>query len=523
MRKAPSQSLAAGLERAHRAARGDIVRSNDLSRRDRELLSKRGWLVEVIRGWYLLSRPEAKTGDTVRWHSSYWSFISAYLADRFAERYCLSAEHSLDLWSGRMSTPSQLTVISATGGSSRIELPSGNSIMTYPHPASLPETAAVIAGVRVMPLGLTLVRATPTLFRLDPTAAEIALRRAGREELSRTLLTHWNAAAAARLIGAMHHLGLSEIANGLQKDLEAAGVAAPTPTNPFEVPPALPSGARLDSPHAGRVDALWRRLRPVVFAARPALPRPASSPEVYLREVQEIYSHDAYNSLSIEGYRVTPELIQRVAQGTWNPDNPADRQHADALAARGYYDAFLAVKESVRRVLNGANSGDVFAEALQAWYRALFGPSVQAGILEPWQLAGYRDRAVYITGSSHVPPPRDAVAACVDVLATRLREEKDAWVRAVLGHFVFVFIHPYSDGNGRLGRFLMNLQLASGGLPWTVVRLARRVDYMRALERASAGGDITAFNQFLIEEMVASAEYSDRRHEEPNDTPPAVD
>lgn len=34
-------------------------------------------------------------------------------------------------------------------------------------------------------------------------------------------------------------------------------------------------------------------------------------------------------------------------------------------------------------------------------------------------------------------------------------------VRAVLGHFFFVYIHPYMDGNGRLGRFLMNALFAS--------------------------------------------------------------
>lgn len=46
----------------------------------------------------------------------------------------------------------------------------------------------------------------------------------------------------------------------------------------------------------------------------------------------------AYNSLSIEGYRVTSELIERVAKGGWNPEkNEADEQSRDAMAARGYF------------------------------------------------------------------------------------------------------------------------------------------------------------------------------------------
>lgn len=78
-----------------------------------------------------------------------------------------------------------------------------------------------------------------------------------------------------------------------------------------------------------------------------------------------------------------------------------------------------------------------------------------------------------------------------------LREEPDAGVRAVLGHFVFVYIHPYIDGNGRMGRFLMNAMMASGGYPWTVIPVGERTAYMHALEKASVGEDIGPFADFL--------------------------
>ena len=78
-----------------------------------------------------------------------------------------------------------------------------------------------------------------------------------------------------------------------------------------------------------------------------------------------------------------------------------------------------------------------------------------------------------------------------------LEREQEPAVRVVLGHFVFVYIHPYYDGNGRMGRFLMNLMFASGGYPWTVIPLERRDDYMAALESASVGGDIKPFAQLL--------------------------
>lgn len=53
------------------------------------------------------------------------------------------------------------------------------------------------------------------------------------------------------------------------------------------------------------------------------------------------------------------------------------------------------------------------------------------------------------------------------------------------------------DGNGRMARFLMNLMLASGGFPWTVIPVEERDAYMQALERASVNQDIIPFAEFI--------------------------
>lgn len=135
------------------------------------------------------------------------------------------------------------------------------------------------------------------------------------------------------------------------------------------------------------------------------------------------------------------------------------------------------------------------------WYQQLFPPSVAVGLVKPESLAGYRTSPVYIRGSMHVPLKPEAVPDAMSIFFELLAEETDPAVRVILGHFVYVYIHPYMDGNGRTGRFLMNVMLAAAGYPWLVIPVQARVDYMAALEVASVGQDIRPFSHFLIRHL----------------------
>ncbi len=193
--------------------------------------------------------------------------------------------------------------------------------------------------------------------------------------------------------------------------------------------------------------------------------------------------------------------------GNWDPDHhDADRQSRDALAARGYWQAFQIVKANVGEIIAGASPGRLVRTAHRDWYRELFQPCVAAGLIPPSVLAGYRNDAVYLRTSRYVPPRWEAVRDAMPAMFDLLEHESEPGVRAVLGHWLFGYVHPYPDGNGRMARFMMNAMLASGGYPWTVVRVEDRLAYLAALDRASIDTDIAPFAQFIAERVRWSME-----------------
>jgi len=205
---------------------------------------------------------------------------------------------------------------------------------------------------------------------------------------------------------------------------------------------------------------------------------------------------DAYHSLSIEGYRVTDDLIEKVKSGRWKPES-VDADQRDALAARGYWQAFQKVKGSVSDIYKVNDAGTIVERDLALWYQEMFMPCVSAGIIKPSDIIGYRGHQVYIRQSMHTPLPPEDLSDAMATLFELLKSEPEASVKAILGHFLFTFIHPYMDGNGRLGRFLMNTMLASGGYDWIIIPVEKRDQYMNALEKASVEGTIEPFVKFV--------------------------
>jgi hypothetical protein len=491
------------LKRLQEKHNGVVEASDFKDDEQRAVLVDTGFLRPVMKGWYICSSPSDGEGDSTAWYASFWAFVSGYLGKRFGKRYCLNPEASLLLHTGNTTVPRQVTCVTVDSGTSKVDLPFGNSLLVYPDKKRVPKARMEVQGLQVWPVAEALCLAGPSFFINNPREAEIALAtiRSASELLPTLLAGDKMVTAAGRLAAAFEFVKRPDEAELIRRAFAKSRITLKS-VNPFELAEPTISPSKERSPYVLRLRSMWAGWRQDIINVFPPAPGIEKQSAGYLAQVDERYVSDAYNSLSIEGYRVTDELIERVARGDWNPDGESEHDKTrNALAARGYYQAFQAVKESIGKVLAKETAGIVVRRDHHDWYAELFGPSVTAGIIEASQLAGYRRGPVFIRNSMHTPLPSEAILDSLEALWDMLETEPEACVRAVLGHHLFVFIHPYYDGNGRIGRFLMNTLLASGGYPWTVIRMSRRDDYMKALEAASVKGQITPLAQFIAQEM----------------------
>ncbi len=213
-------------------------------------------------------------------------------------------------------------------------------------------------------------------------------------------------------------------------------------------------------------------------------------------------AYDAYHSTTMEGYRISREISDAILRGEPLPDGPQDRESlAAAMAIQGYSAAFNEVLQCAQ------TKAPVDTDLILDLYEALFRPSVDAGVTDTASLRAWRTSSVGLRGWRYVPPNPKKIPDLIGGLERySAREGVLAISRALLVHLEFVTIHPFMDGNGRLGRLLMNYVLLSAGYPWVTIRNDERLPFFRSIEQAQVDGDAGAFIRFvwhLIRQSVA--------------------
>ena len=114
----------------------------------------------------------------------------------------------------------------------------------------------------------------------------------------------------------------------------------------------------------------------------------------------------------------------------------------------------------------------------------------------------YRKTNVIISGAQHTPPDAMHVPEQMQALIRWHREAGSSLhpvERAARIHSEFVKIHPFTDGNGRTARLLMNWELMKNGFPPAIFLVESRLDYYQALDNAHINDDYTAFMRLMAD------------------------
>lgn len=120
--------------------------------------------------------------------------------------------------------------------------------------------------------------------------------------------------------------------------------------------------------------------------------------------------------------------------------------------------------------------------------------------IDDYNAGCYRRVAVRISGSRVIMPNPVKVPNLMADFITWLNSSKDMHPAALAGeaHYRLVTIHPFSDGNGRTARLLMNLILIMADYPPAIIRLQERLPYITSLETAQLGGSKEAYEKIIF-------------------------
>lgn len=194
-------------------------------------------------------------------------------------------------------------------------------------------------------------------------------------------------------------------------------------------------------------------------------------------------------SLAIENNMLTLEQVTAVINGKHVLGHPREIQEVrNALAA---YEAMEGWDATSRNDLLTA-------------HRLLMSALVDdAGHLRSGGVGVFRGEQLV-----HMAPPADRIPQLMDdLLAWLKRTDEHPLVASCVFHYELEFIHPFSDGNGRMGRLWQTLILRKwkqllAYLPVETVVRERQDDYYRVLAECDQRGDATAFVEFMLQALL---------------------
>jgi Fic family protein len=181
------------------------------------------------------------------------------------------------------------------------------------------------------------------------------------------------------------------------------------------------------------------------------------------KEKEEISIAFTYNSNAIEGSTITLREVRELIQDKISPNKPL----RDVKETEMHNKVFLDILKRREKMSN---------ELVLRWHKEIFGETKS-------DIAGkYRNYLVRV--GPYVAPNWKEVGPTMNQIIEFINKSKLNPVElAARAHYKFESIHPFGDGNGRIGRLLMNYILWHAGYPMLIIEYKKRASYYRAFPK----------------------------------------
>jgi len=181
-----------------------------------------------------------------------------------------------------------------------------------------------------------------------------------------------------------------------------------------------------------------------------------------------------YNSNAIENSTLTLQETEKILMHQELPPHHNQREIFEAINL-GRVTEYLA--EKIRK-------GQALTEEL-----LLFTHKTLLSHIDDSIAGRYRQAKEFVRVGLHIAPGPSHVPALMTTAFRKYHDDRAHVLERVISfHLEFERIHPFIDGNGRVGRALMNFQLKSHGYPPVIVRNKEKQDYYRAFQAYDLGG-----------------------------------
>ena len=185
------------------------------------------------------------------------------------------------------------------------------------------------------------------------------------------------------------------------------------------------------------------------------------------KEMEEIAIAFTYNTNAIEGSTITLEEAREIIHDKIAPNKPL----RDIKETEKHSKVFLEMLNKKEKISNNV---------ILRWHKEIFGETKR-------DIAGkYRDYLVRV--GSYIAPDWQDVQKLMHQLIKLINNSRlNPAELAARSHYQFERIHPFGDGNGRIGRLIMNSILWHNGYLILIVEYKKRGSYYKALQKDEEG------------------------------------